>query len=53
MLSTIGTLVLFGGFTTANLELFAVLYVLGNIICELIAYIGFNLIEELNVLSFS
>ena len=34
LLSTIGTLVLFGGFSTSNLELFAVLYVLGNIICK-------------------
>lgn len=34
VLSLIGTLVLFGGFSAANLALFAVLYVLGNLICK-------------------
>jgi hypothetical protein len=38
VLSIIGTLILFGGTSAANIRLFIVFYIFGNVICKLFSY---------------
>lgn len=44
-MSLLGTLILFGGTNSSNLSLFAVLYVLGNIIGKLLCFFFANSLD--------